>query len=207
MPQPAPHSASPLLERPRQPVQSLVEALALCGAGGMDEPRPVANLAQPEPVHDLLDLHRVRQVLLVGEHEERGIPHVLLPQDLLKLLVGVPDAIRVAAVHDEDEAARALAVVVPERPEPVLAADVPHRELDVPVLHGLHVEANGRHGADHLGELESVEDRALPGGVEAEHEEAHLLLANHALPDLREDDAHVSSWRLRASGGATLSGL
>ena len=45
-----------------------------------------------------------------------------------------PTTYIVSDVHDEDEAARALAVVVPERPDLVLPADVPHDEVDVPFV-------------------------------------------------------------------------
>ena len=52
----------------------------------------------------------------------------------------------------------------------------------------------GRQGrvdaAAHLAELELVEDGRLTGGVEADHEDAHLLLAQELLPDLAERETH-----------------
>ena len=52
----------------------------------------------------------------------------------------------------------------------------------------------GRQGrvdaAAHLAELELVEDGRLTGGVEADHEDAHLLLAEHPLPDTGEGEPH-----------------
>jgi len=50
----------------------------------------------------------------------------------------------------------------------------------------------GRSGrsAAHLAKLELVKDRGLAGGVEANHQDAHLLLAEHALPNAGESETH-----------------
>ena len=82
----------------------------------------------------------------------------------------------------------------PERAELVLAADVPHGERDVLVLHGLDVEANGGDGRDDLAQLELVEDGRLAGGVEADHQDAHILLAEELAEDLGEGEAHGCAW-------------
>ena len=47
-----------------------------------------------------------------------------------------------------------------------------------------------RRGGPRLAELELVEDGRLTGGVEADHQDAHLLLAEHALPDAGERETH-----------------
>ena len=90
----------------------------------------------------------------------------------------------------------------PERTNLVLAPDIPNIELCVLVRDGLDVEADGGNGGDVLVELELVEDgcarlvfgqlhvdresighTGLAGGVEAQHQQAHLLgaedLAHH----------------------------
>ncbi len=41
----------------------------------------------------------------------------------------------------------------PQRPNLILAADIPHIELDILVGYGLDVEADGRNGGDVLIEL------------------------------------------------------
>lgn len=63
----------------------------------------------------------------------------------------------------------------PQRTNLVLATNVPHIKLDVLVGDGLDVEAHGRNGGDVLAQLELVQDGSFAGGVETEHEEAHLL--------------------------------
>ena len=72
----------------------------------------------------------------------------------------------------------------------VLASDVPHGERDVLVLDGLDVEADRRDGCDDLPELQLVQDGGLTGGVEADHEDAHVLLAEELAEDLGSEDAH-----------------
>ena len=88
-------------------------------------------------------------------------------------------------------AVAAARTVAPERADLVLAADVPDGERDVLVLDRLHVEANGRDRGHDLAELELVQDGGLAGGVEADHQDAHVLLAEELAEDLAEREAHV----------------
>lgn len=71
----------------------------------------------------------------------------------------------------------------PQGSDLVLATDIPDVELDVLVCDGLDVEADGGNGGDVLAELELVEDGGFAGGVETQHQQAHLLgsedLAHH----------------------------
>ena len=60
---------------------------------------------------------------------------------LLQLVLSLGDSLPVVGVDDEDDSLRVLEVVAPQRPDLVLAADVPHGEADVLVLDGLDVEA------------------------------------------------------------------
>ena len=64
--------------------------------------------------------------------------------------------------------------MLPERPELVLAIDVPDGELDVLVLEGLNVEPDRRDGLDELVLLQLEQDRRLPGSVESERYDPHL---------------------------------
>ena len=64
--------------------------------------------------------------------------------------------------------------MLPERPELVLATDVPDGELDVLVLEGLNVEPDRRDGLDELVLLQLEQDRRLPGTVESKRYDPHL---------------------------------
>ena len=90
-------------------------------------------------------------------------------------LTALFDALGVVAVHHVDEPLSVLEVVLPEAAQLVLTTDVPTVELKILVLKGLNIEADRRDGVHCLVELHLVEDRRLAGGVEPEHEEAHLL--------------------------------
>lgn len=111
--------------------------------------------------------HRIRQVLLVGKHQNHRVPQLVLIEHVVQFPLRLHHALPIVRVHHEDEALCVLEVVAPQRPNLVLAAHVPHREADVFVLHRLHVEADGRNGRDDFAEFEFVEDRGLAGGVEA----------------------------------------
>lgn len=124
-----------------------------------------------------MGLHSVRQVLLVGEDQDDGVPHFPVVDDAVELLPGLIDPVTVSAVHHEDEALRAGIVVSPKGADLVLPAHVPHVELDVLVGDGFHVEANGGDGGDRLAQFKLVQDSRLPGGIKSEHQYSHLLVA------------------------------
>ena len=60
----------------------------------------------------------------------------------MELLLRLVDTITVLAVDDEDEALGARVVVSPERPDLVLAANVPDVEFDILVGDGLDIESD-----------------------------------------------------------------
>ena len=66
----------------------------------------------------------------------------------------------------------------------------PDSERDVLVLDSLDVEANRGDGGHDLAELELVEDGGLAGGVEADHQDAHILLAEELAEELAERETH-----------------
>jgi hypothetical protein len=66
----------------------------------------------------------IRQVLLVGKHQQQAVLHLAVVQDLVQLGPRLVDAVAVLRVDDKDEALRARVVVSPERPDLVLSADV-----------------------------------------------------------------------------------
>lgn len=145
-----------------------------------------------------------RKILLVGEDQEDGVPELVLVQHALQLLPGLDDTIAVVGVNDEDDALGVLEVMPPERPDLVLATDIPHGELDVLVLDRLDIEAlarmgrlgtegatrhnwcrmgwarvhtNGRDRGDDFAQLQLVQDGRLSGGVKPHHQDSHLLLS------------------------------
>jgi hypothetical protein len=82
-----------------------------------------------------------RQILLVRENEEKGIPQLILVQHTLQLFPGFNNTVTIVAVDNEDDALGVLEVMPPQRSDLVLSTDIPHRELNVLVFYGLNVEA------------------------------------------------------------------
>mgnify|MGYP001344254594 CR=1 FL=1 len=150
----------------------------------LDVPLPSAKVVEAELVRHLRGRHGVGQVLLVREDEQDALAQLVLVEHAVQLVARLAHAVAVVRVDHEDDALRVLVVVAPERADLVLAADVPHGERDVLVLDSLHVEANRGNRRDNLAELQLVEDGGLAGGVEADHEDAHVLLSE----ELAEDD-------------------
>ena len=123
-----------------------------------------------------MGFHGIGQVLLVGEDEDYGVPHLPVIDNAVQLLAGLVDAVAVGAVHYEDQTLGPGVVMPPERPDLVLAAHIPHVELDVFVSHGLHVETHGGDGGHRLAQLQLVQDGCLAGCVQAQHEDPHFLV-------------------------------
>ena len=70
------------------------------------------------------------------------------------------------------------------------ARRTPHGEANVLVLNRLDVEANRRDGGDNLAKLELVQDGGLASSVKADHQDAHILLAEQLAEDLGEGETH-----------------
>lgn len=174
-----------------EPVESLVESLSLGGARALYVPVPSPEGVESELVGELGGGHGVGQVLLVGEHEQDGVPELVLLQHVGELLLRLGDSLPVVAVDDVYETLSVLEVVPPQGTDLVLAADVPHSEADVLVLDGLDVEADGRYRRDNLTELELVEDRSFAGRVEADHQDSHLLLAEQTRQQTADCQTHL----------------
>mmetsp|Transcript_114119 Transcript_114119/g.369105 ORF Transcript_114119/g.369105 Transcript_114119/m.369105 type:complete len:271 (-) Transcript_114119:23-835(-) len=185
-------SARPGAQGPRQPVQALVYALPRGRASALDEPVSASKLVQAKLLRELRGLHDIRQVLLVRQYQHCGVPHLLHGQHLGELLPGVLHTILVTAVHHEGGSlcAHVVVVVPPQLAVLVLPADVPNCEVDVLVLHDLHVEAHRGDRRHDLTELQLVQDRRLACSVQAHHDYPHLALAYDAIPQLRHGEAH-----------------
>merc|ERR1719313_2215200 len=186
-------------ERAREPVEALVEAVAGRRTGRLDVPVAVAHLLKAELVRHLGGRHRLRKVLLVREDEHDSVPELILVQHAVQLLLRVVDTVAIVRVHHEDQALRVLVVMAPQRTDLVLATDVPHREADVLVLNSLDVEPDGRDRRHNLSELQLVQNGGLTSGVEADHKDAALLLAEHPLPETRESQPHCARFTSQSS--------
>mmetsp|Transcript_30103 Transcript_30103/g.97097 ORF Transcript_30103/g.97097 Transcript_30103/m.97097 type:complete len:265 (-) Transcript_30103:53-847(-) len=175
----APHRLL-FLERPGQPVEALVQPVAVGRAGRLDVPVPLAQRVQAELVSDLGGLHRIGQVLLVGKHQKHSLAELVLIQHAMELIARLPDTVAIVGVNDKDDTLRVLVVMAPERADLVLAANVPHGERNVFVLDSLDVEADGGDGGDDLAQLELVQDGGLAGRVQTNHQDADIFLAKEA---------------------------
>jgi len=166
-----------LAEAGSQPLETLIETITGSSASRLDVPGTLSQAVEAKLVCDLGGVHGIRQILLVCKDEEDGITELILVEHALELLASLDDTVTIVAVDDEDDTLGVLEVMSPERADLVLTTDIPHRELDVLVLHSLDVEANSGDGCDNLAELELVEDGGLSGGIKTNHENSHLLLA------------------------------
>ena len=161
-----------------QLVHALVQTLSYDGAGRLDVIRGGrAQLGQSQLPLDLPDIQRPRQVLLVGDDQQRG-PLVLGEAgDLVQLGAGLLQPLRVHRVHHVHDAVRAPAVGLPQRPQLLLAPDVPEVAADAPggpraaQTDPLRVEADGGHRVDELVEFQPVQDGGFPRRVQTEHDD------------------------------------
>ena len=56
---------------------------------------------------------------------------------------------------------------------------------------------DGRDGGDNLAQLELVQDGGLTGGIQSDHQDTHLLLAEERAEQLSKRVSHGCSWRNR----------
>lgn len=66
-------------------------------------------------VGDLSSVHSVRQILLVGEHEEKGITELVFVKHTLKLLTGLGDTLPIVGIDNENDTLGILVVYVTVR--------------------------------------------------------------------------------------------
>jgi len=166
-----------LLEGRCKPLKTFVETITGGGTGGLDKPGTLSETVKTKLVGDLSSVHGIRQILFVGEDKEKGVPEFILIQHTLQLLAGLNYTVTIVAVDDEDDTLGVLEVMSPQRSNLVLSTNIPHGELDVLVLDCLNVEANGGDGCDDFAQLQLIQNCGLSGSVQANHQDAHLLLS------------------------------
>lgn len=91
----------------------------------------------------------VGKVLLIGKDEDANVAQLVVAHHVVEFGTSLCEAIGIVArVDHEDDRVCSVVVVLPQRPDPLLPANIPHAELDVPELDFLRVEANCRYGVD-----------------------------------------------------------
>ena len=121
---------------------------------------------QAKLVRDFRRAHRVRQILLVGEHQQHRVSEFVFVQHAVQLVARLGDAIAIVTVDDENQTLRVLEVMSPQRANLILSTDVPNRERNVFILDGFDVKPDGRNRRDDLPQLELVKNRRLTRGIE-----------------------------------------
>ena len=114
------------------------------GTAWHDTPVTVLDEVELKNVLDLSWGQSTSNILLVAEHHERGTGELLLEEQSLQLDLAVMEAKAITGIDHPDEAVRMLEVVAPIRPDRGLAAHIPKVQLEVVVLDGLDLEAEGR---------------------------------------------------------------
>lgn len=179
-----------LAEGGGKPLETLVEAISRGGAGGLNVPAAMSQAVKAELVGDFGSVHGVGKILLVGKDQENGVAELVLVEHALKLFAGLNDTVTIVAIDDKDDTLGVLEVVSPEGTDLVLTTDIPDGELNVLVLDGLDVEADGRDSSDNLTKLELVENGGFTGGIETDHENSHLLLPPQLIEQLGKSETH-----------------
>lgn len=149
-----------------QPVQALVQTLALRGARGLNVPPTIAHVVQSQFLRQFSCRHRVREVLFVGKDQNHSIAQLVLGQHVLQLLLRLSYALPVVRVDDKDESLRVLEVVPPQWTNLVLATHVPNGERNVLVLDCLDIESDRGNCRHDLTQLQFVQDCSLTGSIQ-----------------------------------------
>ncbi len=171
----------------REPGEPFVESVARRRAGRLNVPVPISDPGQTQLLLDLVRLHGIRQVLLVGEDQDDCVAHLAVVNNAMQLLSSLVDPVAIRTVHYEDQALGAGVIVPPKWTYLILPAHVPDVKLDVLVRNGLYVESHCRDGGDRLSQFEFVKDCRLSRRVKSKHQYSHLLVAK----DLRKYLPHL----------------
>lgn len=179
-----------VLQVGRQPLQTLVQTVSGGGTSGLDVPWSLSDGMQAQLLGDLCSVHGIRQVLLVGKHKQQRVSQLVLVKHLLQFLTGLGDTISVVGVNHENDTLSVLEVVSPQRSDLILSTDIPDGERDVLVLDSLDVETDGWNGGDDLTQLQLVQDGGFTGGIQADHQDSHFLVAKEVGEQLGERQTH-----------------
>ncbi|KAI7498797.1 ADP-ribosylation [Hortaea werneckii] len=167
-----------LAQRVAEPFETFVQTVTGGGASGLDVLFALGALPQAvetQLVRNLGRVHRVRQILLVGEDQQERISQLVLVQHALQLFAGLNDTVTVIAVDDEDDTLGVLEVVPPQRSDLVLSTNIPDRELDVLVLDRIVVTISPSLSLYRMVAVEQLGEREthLGGGVSVARSQSH----------------------------------
>ncbi len=101
----------------REPVETLVEALAAGGDGALDLPLAASHVVEAQLLCDLCDGQRLGQILLVGEDEQRSVPEKGFVEENVEFTLGLLDSSVIVGIHDVDDTASVLIIETPQLPD------------------------------------------------------------------------------------------
>ena len=87
-----------------------MQKLTACCAGSLDVPMSVAQRVQTKLIGDLCRIHGVGKILLIGEHEKKGVTELIFVEHPLELLACFRYTLPIVGVDDEDDTLRVLEV-------------------------------------------------------------------------------------------------
>ena len=172
------------------PLDDGLDVHFLLRADRHDEPVVLRDVVEVELLDGRLPVDVGLEVDLVEADEERDAVEGGVLEEAVELLLRVGEPARLARVDAEDDAVAALGVAAPLAAEALLAAEVPHLHEDPLLLDDLDVEADGRARLERVAHREDVEQRRLPGALEAEDAELDAVLAAEERFDRGVDDSH-----------------
>lgn len=133
-----------------------------------DVPVPMVQSMQAQLVHDQGHVHGDGVFLLVSLSSS--------PASMSMSSSWPRSPFWVTAVNHKDETLCVLAVVVPQRPDLVLDAHVPHGEAAVLILHDLHIETCVGAGGHDFTQLQCVQDGGPPCSGHAHRQNMQMTL-------------------------------
>lgn len=92
------------------PFETLVETITTRRACRLDVPCSLSESMKTELISDLRSVHCVGQILLVGEHKEKGITEFVLVQHALQLLTGFRHTLAIVGINHENDALGVLEI-------------------------------------------------------------------------------------------------
>merc|ERR1711872_34101 len=102
-----------VLQRVGEPVESLVQSLAVGGAGGLDVPVPVPHVLQAQLLGQLRRLQSVRKILFVGEYKQDSISEFIFAQHSCKFVSCLANTISIIGINNENQSLGVLEIVSP----------------------------------------------------------------------------------------------
>ena len=106
------------------PGEALDEAITSDGAGLLYMPGPVPELAEAELLRDLLGVHGLGEVALVGKDQQHHVLHLTVCDDAHQLRAGLVHTLAIGTVDHKDKCLSPGKVVTPQRTDLILTTDI-----------------------------------------------------------------------------------